>query len=72
MKNGGFVIHSLGNVSVGLELYLDMTLLLSRNGKACGEPAAARAAAELGSPVGLSWSSATTSSPAPFPGQGEP
>ena len=38
-----FVIHSLGNVLMGLKLYLDMTLLLSRNGKACAEPAAAQA-----------------------------
>lgn len=37
-----FVIHSLGNVLMGLKLYLDVTLL-SRNGKACAEPVAARA-----------------------------
>lgn len=71
-KREGFVIHSLGNVLVGLELYLDMTLLPSRNGKACGEPAAARPGAGLGRPVELSCSSATTSPPAPFPGQGVP
>lgn len=63
-KREGFVIHSLGNVLVGLELYLDMTLLPSRNGKACGEPAAARPGAGLGRPVELSCSSATTSPPA--------
>ncbi|XP_041319105.1 connector enhancer of kinase suppressor of ras 1 [Pyrgilauda ruficollis] len=66
VKQLPFVIHSLGNVLVGLELYLAMTLLPSRNGKACGEPAAA---AELGRPGELSWSSGTASLQ-PLPGAG--
>lgn len=41
-----FVTPSLGNVLMGLGLYLDVTFLLSQNGKACMEPVAG--AARLG------------------------
>lgn len=38
-----FVINLLGNVLMGQKLYLEMTLLLSRNGKASAQPLAPRA-----------------------------